>query len=160
MGDDATVGIGGNRARYGWHGRGKGKTAPVTLSRDRKHAFGVLGDGESCCMSCDQKNSGVFIRFPGRVRRRFGKVPVFAYNASWHESKAVLRHVRECGDVRLEYFPPHAPELDGTGVQWRVMRNSMGNRLYADIGEAVGSIRSMIREKEIVPVKMNDYLMC
>ncbi len=83
-----------------------------------------------------------------------------AGNASWHKSKAVLRHVGECGDARLEHFPPHAPELDGTGVQRGATGNSMGNLLYAGAGEAVGPIRAMIRKKEIVPVKMNGYLMC
>ncbi len=36
--------------------------------------------------------------------------------------------------------------------------NPVGNRLYANTGEAVGPMRAMIRKREIVPVKMNDYL--
>ena len=40
------------------------------------------------------------------------------------------------------------------------MKNAAGNRVYRDTGKVEESIRTMIRRREIVPVKMSDYLRC
>ena len=160
--DESTFALGGNRARYGWYRRGRpGITTPATLSRDRKHAFGVLGRDASCFMFYDTVGSDAFIDFLDRVRRRFGPALIFTDNAAWHKSAAVRRHVGRRGSgIRLEYLPPYTPELNAIETQWRVMKNAAGNRVYRDTGELVRSVRAMIRRREIVPVKMNDYLTC
>ena len=103
---------------------------------------------------------GVFMDFLGRVRKRFGPVLMFADNASWHKSASVRRYVKKCGDIRMVHFLPYTPELSCIEPQWRVMKNAAGNRVYRDTGEMEESIRTMIRRREIIPVKMSDYLRC
>jgi len=111
-------------------------------------------------MFYDIINTATFIGFPGRVRRRFGPVLMFPDDASWRKAKAVQRYVAGCGDMRPEYLPPHAPELNPIETEWRTMRDAMGSRVYGDTSGMVRSVRAMIRSRTIVPVKMSDYLTC
>jgi len=158
--DEATFALGGNMARYGWGKKGVPRTAPVTISRKKKHAFGVLAQDDMYFMFYDAMNAATLIRFLGRVRKRFGPVLIFMDNASWHKAKAVQQYVAGCGDMRLEYLPPHAPELNPIETEWREMRNAMGNRVYGDTSGMVKSVRTMVRRKEIGRVALSRYLTC
>ncbi len=66
-------------------------------------------------MSRGQKDPGVSMRTPGRVRRRFGKVPVSAGNASWHKPEAVLRHAGGAGTSGRGTFPRTPRSLTAPG---------------------------------------------
>jgi len=157
--DEATFALGGNRARYGWDRKGVPSTAPATLSRKKRHVFGVLAQDDWHVMFYDNMNTETFIGFLGRVRRRFGPVLMFPDDASWHKTKAVRDYVAGCGDIRLEYLPPHAPELNPIETEWRTMRDAMGNRVYGSLSAMVKSVRIMIRRGEIARVSLSKYLM-
>jgi len=69
-------------------------------------------------------------------------------------------YVKGCDGLRIEYFLPYTPELNAIETQWRVMEDAAGNRVYGDVVEMEDSIRTMIRQKVIVPVKLSDFLRC
>jgi len=112
------------------------------------------------CRFAERANSGSFIAFLEELRRRFGKVLIYLDNAAWHKSAKVRQYVKGCDGLRIEYFLPYTPELNAIETQWRVMKDAAGNRVYGDVVEMEDSIRTMIRQKVIVPVKLSDFLRC
>ncbi len=66
-------------------------------------------------MSRGQKDPGVSMRFPGRVRGRSGKVPVSAGNAPRRKPGAVLRHAGGAGASGRGTFPRTPRSLAAPG---------------------------------------------
>ena len=69
---------------------------------------------------------------------------------------AALRVYR--GDPE-EYWTFVTPELNPIEVEWRVMRRALSAKVFGTLEEMERSVRAMVRRKEILPVKMVDYLM-
>lgn len=73
-----------------------------------------------------------------------------------HRSKKVQRHVSSLrGGVKLEYFPPYAPELNPVEFLWAHLKhNVMANFAPLDLDElhirAKGSICAIRRNKNLV----------
>jgi len=111
----------------------------------------------SCSTTC---RTDVFIGLLSRVQKRFGRVLMFADNAARHKSAKVRQYIRGCDGLRIEYFLPYTQELNTIETQWRVMKNAAGSRVYGDVRAMEDSIRTMIRQKVIVPVKLGDFLRC
>ena len=98
--------------------------------------------------------------FLGRVHKRFGRVLLLVDNAPYHKSKRVM----ECagsynGDIMPGYLPPYTPEPGPIGAEWRVIRRALSAKVFGTLEEMERSVRAMVRRKEILPVKMADYLM-
>ena len=73
--------------------------------------FGIPAAGVSFSASRGRANAGDRVGFLGRAREKFGKARAFADNAPCHESaKAKTFPESLCGEMVLEYLPPHAPE--------------------------------------------------
>jgi len=140
------------------------------------------------CWFAERANSGSFIVFLEELRRRFGEVLIYLDNAGWHKSVAVKEYLDGCGgDVVLRhlplvccttcfskpylakiiliyagyatcYLPPYTLELNPVEVQWRSIRKATGNRLYESTNEMKESIRAMLKNDEVRPIKMSIYL--
>jgi len=111
------------------------------------------------CWFAERANSGSFIVFLEELRRRFGKVLIYLDNAGWHKSVAVKEYLDGCGgDVVLRHLPPYTLELNPVEVQWRSIRKATGNRLYESTNEMKESIRAMLKNDEVRPIKMSIYL--
>jgi len=55
-------------------------------------------------------------------------------------------------------LPPYTSELNPVEVQCRSIRKATGNRLYESTDEMKESIRAMLDNGEVRPVKMSRYL--
>jgi len=58
----------------------------------------------------------------------------------------------------LGYLPPYMPDLNLVGIQWRMIRMGTGNRLYGNTEEIKESIRAMLDNGEVGPVKISACL--
>lgn len=158
--DSASIELAQNRPGYGWRRRGRRASSPSTLSRQRRHIFGVLAADTFYFMFYDRADSDSFCDFLGRVHKRFGRILLFVDNASYHKSKRVMELVDSYnGDIMLEYLPPYTPELNPIEVEWRVIRRALSAKVFGTLEEMERSVRAMVRRKEILPVKMAGYLM-
>ncbi len=111
------------------------------------------------CRFAERANSGSFIAFLEELHRRFGRVLICLDNTGWHKSAAVKEYLDGYGgDVVLRHLPPYTPELNPVEVQRRSIRKATDNRLYESTDEMKESIRAMLENSEVRPVKMSSYL--
>jgi len=83
---------------------------------------------------------------------------IYLDNAGLHKSVAVKEYPDgHGGDVVLRHLPPYTPELNLVEVQWHSIRKATGNRLYESTDEMKESIRAMLDNGEVRPVKMSSY---
>jgi len=115
--------------------------------------------GRFVCRFAERANRGIFIAFLEELRRRFGRVLIYLDNAGWHKSVAVKEYLDgHGGDVVLRHLPPYTLELNPVEVQWRFIHKATGNRLYENTDEMKESIRAMLDNGEVRPVKISSYL--
>ena len=116
-GDESSHIIGWN-VKNGWYPKGRPVTTAVSLSRRRFYSFGALSVDGFCCAFYDRADSDSFCGFLELLHKRFGRVLLFADNASYHGSAAVREKLKELGgSIVLRYFPPYTPELNPTEGQ-------------------------------------------
>ena len=146
-GDEASHILGWN-IKNGWYPKGRPVTTPISLPRQRFHSIGAPGDGVPCGAFHKKANSGAYCDFPGRLRRKFGRVLPLPDNAPCHKPGTVREYLKKTnGDIQMRHFPPHAPEP-----------SPAGNRPYEGAEGAQESISAMLLGKEIPIVKTFDYL--
>ncbi len=160
-GDASSIQKASNRPGYGWRRRGKRATSPSVLSRERRYIFGALAANAFYFMFYEKSNSDSFCSFLERVHKRFGRVLLFVDNASYHKSKKVREFLeRYNGEIVLEYLLPYTPELNPIEMQWRVIKRVLSAKVFGTLDEMEQSVRKLFARKEILPVKMFNYLMC
>ncbi len=161
-GDASSIEKAPNRPGYGWRRRGKRATSPSFLSRERRYIFGALAASAFYFMFYEKPDSDGFCSFLERVHKRFGKVVLlFVDNASYHKSKKVKEFLeRYNGEIVLEYLLPYTPELNPIEMQWRVIKRVLSAKVFGTLDEMEQSVRTLFARKEILPVKMFNYLMC
>ena len=113
-------------------------------------------------MFYEKPDSDGFCSFLERVHKRFGKVVLLSVdNASYHKSKKAREFLeRYNGEIVLEYLLPYTPELNPIEMQWRVIKRVLSAKVFGTLDEMEQSVRTLFARKEILPVKMFNYLMC
>ena len=107
----------------------------------------------------DEANSDSFVAFLKVLQKRFGKLLLFADNASCHKSERVIDYINSAnGDIIPAHFPKYAPELNPIGIQWREIKKCVSNAFFAACEDMKASIRSTLRRKEVKIVKLFQYL--
>ncbi len=162
-GDASSIQKAPDRPGYGWRRRGKRATSPPSvLSRKRRYIFGVLSASAFYFMFYEKPDSDSFCSFLERVHKRFGRVLLlFVDNASYHKSKKVKKFLeRYNGEIVLEYLLPYTPELNPIEMQWRVIKRVLSAKVFGTLDEMEQSVRKLFARKEILPVKMFNYLIC
>ncbi len=140
--------------------RGAGATAPPALPGQGSCPLGAPRRDGFRLSSCYRANGDIFSDFPGRLRRKFGKVPVLADNAGCHKSRKVTGAVRgHGGDVVPGHFPAHAPDPSPAGGQWRNTGLHAANGPCGSADEMKEPVGTMPCTGEIKAAKMSDYLM-
>lgn len=118
--------------------------------------IGALGDGAPDLQFHDGLSAGSY-ELVERLRRRYGKVDVIADNAS----ALTGREMRGCldgagGDVEMLHLPPHTPQLDPIGAEWREIKAAVAGIFFDCLEKMRDAIRRMIRNGEMPMVKMLD----
>ena len=112
-------------------------------------------------MFYEKPDSDGFCSFLERVHKRFGRVLLSVDNASYHKSKKVKKFLeRYNGEIVLEYLLPYTPELNPIEMQWRVIKRVLSAKVFGTLDEMEQSVRKLFARKEILPVKMFNYLIC
>ncbi len=154
-GDNAGIEKALNRPGYGWFRLAVAALSRSCPTREKMQIFGILAAGVFFYESCRKANAGNYIDFPGRVHKKFGKVPMFAGNASYHESAKAKKYLESLdGDIILEYLPPHAPELNPTEMQRGVIKRALAGKIFRTLDEMEKSARGTFRAGELKPARL------
>ena len=157
-GDEASHMPGWN-IRSEWYPKGQPVTTPISLSRRRSRSIGAPGGGIPCCAFHGKVDSGACCDLPGRLRRKFGRVLLFPDSAPCHKPEAAREYLEKAdGDIRIRHFPPHAPELNPAGGQWRLVKKAAADTPCKDTDGMAGAIRTMMMSGETVIAKLSRYL--
>ncbi len=112
-------------------------------------------------MFYEKPDSDGFCSFLERVHKRFGRVLLSVDNASYHKSKKAREFLeRYNGETVLECLLPYTPELNPIEMQWRVIKRVLSAKVFGTLDEMEQSVRKLFARKEILPVKMFNYLIC
>jgi len=146
-------------ARRGWYLRGRQITTPVNHTREKFCSFGVLGASQFRYRFYDRANSDSFIDFLKSLRKKYGKVLLFADNVAYHKSNKVKRYLGSTnGDIVVIHFPSYTPELNPIEVQWREIKKNLGNQFFADMEQMKARINDLLKTGDVPVVKMYEYL--
>ncbi len=158
--DESSIQKTSNSPKRGWAKRGRRLTTPSSLSRQRRYIFGVLAAGIFHFMFYEKTNTGSFCDFLERVHERYGKVLIFLYNASYHKSGGVKKTLEKYdGEILLEYTLPYTPELNPVEIRYREIKRRLSARIFNTLDDMERSVRKLFAKREILPVKMFQYLM-
>ncbi len=136
-------------------------TAPLTLSRQRRYMFDVLAVGIFYFMFHDRTNTDSFCDFLEKVHEKYGKVLIFLDNASYHKSADVRKTLEKYnGKIILEYTLPYTPELNPVEIPYREIKRRLSARIFETLDEMEQSVRNLFARREILPIRMFQYLAC
>lgn len=104
-----------------WLPKGVRPVATMTGSHQRTCVFGTLTmKGKQLFRQYDLFNKDTFLDYLKQVRRRLGKVIMFADRARQHGSKKVMEYLEENKDaIRIAYLPKGPPEFNAVEECWR-----------------------------------------
>lgn len=104
-----------------WLPKGVRPVATMTGSHQRTCVFGTLTmKGKQLFRQYDLFNKDTFLDYLKQVRRRLGKVIMFADRARQHGSKKVMEYLEENKDaIRIAYLPKGSPEFNAVEECWR-----------------------------------------
>lgn len=120
----------------------------------------MLSADEFYCTFHEKANSDSFCDFLKLLHEIFGKVLLFADNASYHKSGKVQETLRDLKKtVIIKYLPPYTPELNPVEWQWSMIKKATANTLYKNTDEMKESIRRMLESGEVKAAKMSGYLL-
>ncbi len=158
--DESSIQKTSNSPKRGWTKRGRRLTTPSSPSRQRRYIFGVLAAGIFHFMFYEKANTGSFCDFLERVHERYGKVPIFLDNASYHRSGGVKETLKKYdGQIILEYLPPYTPELNPVKIRDREIKRRLSAKMFDTFDDVEQSAGRLFARREILPVKMFRYLM-
>ena len=104
-----------------WLPKGVRPVVTMTGSHQRTCVFGTLTmEGKQLFRQCAVFNQYSFLDYLKQVRKRLGKVIMFADRARQHRSKKVLKYLEENKDaMRIVYLPKGSPEFNAVEECWR-----------------------------------------
>ena len=142
---DGTPGPAGNRAD---------QPAAAAVPFDRG-----AGGGVPCCAFHGKASSEACCGFPGRLRRKFGRVLSFPDSAPRHKPEAVREYLEKTnGGIQMRHSPPHAPGPSPAGGRWRLVKKATADAPCRDTDDMAGAIRMMMMSGEIAMAKLSRYL--
>ena len=138
---------------------GQPATTPTSLPRRRFHPIGAPGGGVPCCAFHWKASSGGCRGFPGRLRRKFGRVPPLPDSAPCHKPGTAREYPEKAdGGIQMRHSQPHAPGPSPAGGRWRLVKKAAANAPCRDAGDMAGAIRAMMMSGEIAMAKLSRYL--
>ncbi len=110
-------------------------------------------------MFYEKANTGSFCDFLENVHEKYGKVLIFLDNASYHKSGGVKETLEKYdGEIMLECLPPSTPELNPVEIQWREIKRRLSARMFKTLDDVERSVRKLFAKRELLPIKLFQYL--
>ena len=107
----------------------------------------------------ERTNSETFVEFLKELRQEYGRLIILLDNASYRRYKAVNEFAKSaCGEIKLVYLPPYAPQLNPIEIQWRVLKEVLAGRYFESTDGLVGAITDLIDSGQMRPVRLMKYL--
>lgn len=155
--DEATFGLLPNIVK-GWARKG---SRPVILQHPQHkkiNVFGARSKRDFAFLFSKKKNQSIFVRQMDQLRRRWGRVCLFADNAPWHKGELVNNFLATHRKTfRFFRFPKYAPELNPVEQCWKPARKRTGNRLLHTLPTLQYHLRAVFGKPFLLP-KMFNYL--
>ena len=94
------------------------------------------------------------------LRQRYERIFVILDNAAAHTSIAMREHIgrTEC-DVAPRFLPPHTPQHNPIGVEWRESKRAISEAFFGRFDKLQERIRQLLRSGEVPIVKILDYVL-
>lgn len=155
--DEATFGLLPTVVR-GWAKKGSRPVARLDYQYKRIHVFGARSRRAFVFHFSKKKNQRVYVRFLGKLQKRWGRVCLFADNAKWHGGRLVDAFLKDHRRTfRLFYFLKYSPELNPVEPCWKPARKKLGNRLVRSIPAMKHHLRNAFGGQKSLP-RMFKYL--
>ena len=103
--------------------RVKKGTRPAILAngnRQKTIIFGALAhDGKRLFRQYDRFDQYCFLDYLKELRKKFGKISVYADRAPQRRSRPMQKYLDENHDVVLDWFPKGSPQFNAVGEAWK-----------------------------------------
>lgn len=155
--DEATFGLIPLVAR-GWARKGSRPATTINHKNECINAFGARSARSFVFSFSKTKKQRDFVRFAGKLLKRWNRVLLFVDGARAHRGKMVDAFLSSHKKTfRIEHFPGYTPELNPTEQCWKPARKCLSNRLIRTLPAAQYHLRKTFNEKGSMP-KMFKYL--
>ena len=133
----------------------------INYSTKTQKAIGALGDGVLHLRFQDKADSTNAIAMLEEMRQKYGKIIVILDNALAHKSKQMREYLAGVNDdVILHFLPPHCPQHNPIEIQWREIKRAITCGFFeGGFEEMKAAIRRLLDQKEVVTVKLLDYML-
>ena len=108
---------------FGKKTRAKRGTRPVILVNGNRQKTIILGalahDGRQLFRQYDEFNQCCFLDCLKELRKKFGKISVYADRAPQRRSRPMQKYLDENHDVVLDWFPKGSPQFNAVEEAWK-----------------------------------------
>lgn len=105
-----------------WTKKGTRPVVTVTGSHQKTIVFGALShDGRQCFRQYDSFDQHAFLDFLKHLKRRFGRILVYADRAPQHYRSILVKRYLEKNkeDVLVDWFPKGSPQFNAVEECWK-----------------------------------------
>ncbi len=103
--------------------RAKRGTRPAILVNGNHQKTIILGalahDGRQLFRQYDRFDQYCFLDYLKELRKKFGKILVYADRAPQHKSRRIQKYLDENHDVVLDWFPKGSPRFNAVEEVWK-----------------------------------------
>lgn len=145
--DEARFGRISNASRC-WVPKGKRAIVKRQLIREHTYAFSAVCplEGDSYSLIAPQCNTAAMNELLHGLSEAYPRedILLFADNAAWHKSKALVQPA----NIRIELLPPYSPELNPTEHLWDYIREQkdFNNHLFDSMDHLEDHLETILKE--------------
>ena len=128
--------------------RAKRGTRPVILVNDNHQKtiiFGALAhDGRQLFRQYDRFDQCYFLDYLKELRKKFGKILVYADRAPQHKSKLIQKYLDGNHDVVLDWFPKGSPQFNAVEEEEEVRKQGKYDLSVSQYRPSLNNLKSRI----------------
>ena len=146
----------GNNGKKLWSRVGDPVTVTRSGRRDRTVVYGALADdGTRLMRQYPRFDKETFVKYLGKVRRKWVKVLLITDNASQHRNKKVREYLAEHRNVEVLYLPTATPKLSAVEAIWKEAKYRLvTSRHYDALEELTHTVSEYFRT---CPIRLDVY---
>lgn len=145
-----------------WFIKGEKPKGVFFWSNKKINIFGALVDGKELFYEWyDSQNSLTYKAFLTSFVEQLpkGKYVFLFDNAPWHKSSVIKNYLNSLSkNIKFEFFPPYAPELNPTETCWKTIRANVTNSTYFPTIENMQEAIESFLDGHFFMLKVSNYL--
>ena len=145
---------------YGWYRINGGEEVKMSYTKKTVTIYGILSKDGYHIRICESCNANTFVDFLREMLKIYPKLLIVLDNASYHKAQKVEELVEASkGALKLVFLLEYTPQLNPIEQQWNVLKRLLSGRYYKSVEELQESIRAIISQQLMLPVKLMDYML-